>query len=381
MPDELNAGESDDRPQQEASGSEKHFPGTDKNHSPQELPVAPRTLTPKEVAALERHFFKTAKPLLGSPPRLVMGVSGGSDSMALLHLVIQSGLVTPDESLVAHFDHGLRAESAQEAEFVAKSAADLGVRCLIERWQGNTPPGNLQAQAREARYRFLVTTARHFNAPCIATGHHQDDQGETFLDRLMRGGGVTGLSAMPTRRTLAPGIDLIRPLLGFTKKALIRWLQSHPHPWREDPSNRETTYRRNRIRQELIPALEKTGMPHPNATLASVATAMGRADQALEWMLQSLWPQLEPKIHPDGSLEISYDGLKKWPPELILRALIRSHKQLTQAPHPPGLRAREGFLHLLDDPRKRWSMRMQGLAIQRLGSVIRFHPTRQAPRK
>lgn len=180
------------------------------------------------------------------PERVGVAISGGGDSVALLHLAFEAFSPLGVEVRAVTVDHGLRPESAAEAVEVARTCDALGVRHDALRWDG-TGTGNLQERAREARRRLIGAWARAHGVTCVLLGHTADDQAETVLLRLARGSGVDGLAAMvPGFR--AEGVFWQRPLLGVTREVLRDWLRSRGVAWIEDPSNDDPRFDRVRAR-------------------------------------------------------------------------------------------------------------------------------------
>lgn len=192
---------------------------------------------------------------LPSQATVLCGVSGGADSVALLLLLQRLAVSYPFTLHAAHLDHGLRPESADDAAFVVALCARLevplsseriDVRALsVERGEG------LEAAGRFARRRFFEATAAGLGGAHIALAHHADDQAETILFRLLRGSGIGGLAGMRPR--VGP---YIRPLLSFSRAELRGWLQAQGEVWRDDASNLDPTFSRNRIRHQLLPELQ-----------------------------------------------------------------------------------------------------------------------------
>jgi len=206
--------------------------------------------------------------------RLLVAVSGGVDSVVLLHLL--AGLA-PGMKLgltAAHLDHGLRgAASAADAAFVADLCGQLNVPLLAARRAIRRRPGeSLQAAARRVRYRFLLAAARRSGAKAVATAHHADDLAETVLLRLLAGAGSAGLAAMARPR---PG--LLRPLLDHPKADLLAFAAARGLAFREDGSNGDPKYARNRLRAEVLPLLTKA---NPNVVAVLGREARILADEA-----------------------------------------------------------------------------------------------------
>ena len=194
---------------------------------------------------------------------LLVGVSGGPDSMALLSVLARLG---PKFGLtiIAHgVDHGLRKDAAGELDLAARHAAEVGV--AFGRTQVSVSGGgNLQARAREERWRALVEAARRHDAT-IATAHHADDRAETLLMRLLRGAGARGLGVLPPRAH-APGtgaagepqaVTVVRPLLRARRRDVLLHVERHAVPFANDPSNVDPRYLRTAVRHDVLPLLDK----------------------------------------------------------------------------------------------------------------------------
>ena len=199
----------------------------------------------------ERHALssalRTALPLLTRPgARIVVAVSGGADSVALLTAWRTLWKDAPNRLVVAHFDHQLRDGSDADAEWVAKLAAELGLRYESGVWTREQVRAS-ESAARTARYRFLTNVAEMHGASAVATAHTADDQVETVLHAVLRGTGLHGLCGMRPSRRLAPDLALVRPLLGQSRAALRRYLTEHGWTWREDPSNADPKYTGERV--------------------------------------------------------------------------------------------------------------------------------------
>lgn len=216
----------------------------------------------------------------GVPPRgsrVLVAVSGGADSIALLLLLHRVAGSLELHLEAAHLDHGLRPESPDDARFVEHFCADLGVPLTRERREvavlARKCRGNLEEIAREVRRDFLMATARSRSCQWVALGHHADDQAETFLMRLVRGSGPSGLAGM---RMIDPPI--VRPLLVYLRAELLAYLQEEQVSWREDASNSDTAFTRNRIRQDLLP-LMVTYNPNVVAQLAGLCAQLDQDKQ------------------------------------------------------------------------------------------------------
>ncbi|OSM01746.1 tRNA lysidine(34) synthetase TilS [Magnetofaba australis] len=302
-------------------------------------------------------------------PRMIVAVSGGCDSIALLRLLHTAGLATPGNARVAHFDHALRQESNLDAKFTEECAHALGLTCMQMRWR---PPkreemGNLYDSARTARYAFLGACAREFGARYLITAHHLDDQAETFLHHLLRGAGPRGLGGMRAKRPLdsaQPPVYLLRPMLSIRRDELRQWMTEHAYAWREDPTNADERYTRARLRHQLLPAMAKLLQADPATRMSETALRVAEADSALEFSLNALWPSLQWRRDEEYGHVYAIETLRGWPPALQQRALARMQALL--APHASlSQRAFDAFHDHLSSPRKRWEMRVAGLALGR----------------
>jgi tRNA(Ile)-lysidine synthase len=214
--------------------------------------------------------------------RVLAACSGGPDSMALVSLLLELRDEMPVETVVAHFNHGLRAEAAADEAFVrewAKRHAILLVaRKADVRAHAAARKLNLEEAGRELRYRFLRREAERLRATKIATGHTMNDQAETVLMRLMRGTGLAGLAGIPPVQTGRP-CPVVRPLLALTRPALLAYLEAQGESYRIDRTNLDRRNLRNRIRSGLLPELAKGYEPRIVEHLARVAAIAREEDE------------------------------------------------------------------------------------------------------
>ncbi|MFD0666326.1 tRNA lysidine(34) synthetase TilS [Ramlibacter sp. MAHUQ-53] len=217
--------------------------------------------------------------LRGPAPSLPLAValSGGADSTALLLLAVRA---FPGQVRAVHIHHGLQAAADGFQRHCEALCGRLGVPLATVRVQAAHAPGESpEDAARRARYAALARAAREAGAACVWLGHHADDQAETLLLALSRGAGLPGLAAMP-RRFEREGLAFERPLLAVPGPQLRRWLQAEGVPWVDDPTNADTAFTRNRIRHELLPALE-AAFPQFRETFARSARHAAQAQQLL----------------------------------------------------------------------------------------------------
>lgn len=216
---------------------------------------------------------------------IVVAVSGGPDSVALLHVLHEISLnVMPLSLICAHVNHGFRKESVEEVELVRTMAEQLGLPFELAEFDipslakqsGLGPEGT----ARAKRYEFLIDIAHRYGARSVALAHHADDQAETVIMRLLRGSGLSGLSGIKWKRT-EKNVELIRPFLRINKTALLELCQNEGFTYATDASNLQTKYKRNAVRLEVLPFLEKYNgrVRHSLVQLAEIA---GAEDEYME---------------------------------------------------------------------------------------------------
>jgi tRNA(Ile)-lysidine synthase len=266
-----------------------------------------QAVSPEEFAAL-------IEPLVPEGP-LAVAVSGGPDSMALLRLAAAWG-ERPLTALTV--DHGLRAESAEEARRVKAWVAALGVPHVTLVWRGEKPKANLQARARAARYGLLAQWCREAGVKNLLLAHTLDDQAETVLLRLARGSGVNGLAAMAPV-TERRGLRLVRPLLGMSRARILATLNAFGQPWIEDPSNADLRFARARLRKAKAVLFDAGLTPE---RLAATARRMARARAALETATATLLEKCA-DTHRAGFCTLDVQALAAAPEEIGLRALAR----------------------------------------------------------
>ena len=207
---------------------------------------------------------------------MLAAVSGGADSVAMLRLLLEFRAELGIVLAVAHFNHGLRGEqSAADEAFVADLAQQHGLELFVHggdiREDALTSKQSIETAARAARYRWFAEIAAQQRFDCVATGHTLDDQAETVLLKFLRGAGTRGLAGIyPV--VVRDGYRIVRPLLCVTRADVETYLASLAQGWREDESNLDHRFRRNRVRHELLPLLERDYNPQLRHLLADLAT-------------------------------------------------------------------------------------------------------------
>jgi tRNA(Ile)-lysidine synthase len=261
-------------------------------------------------------------------PALILAVSGGPDSTALMVLAARwrKSIKRGPRLVAVTIDHGLRPEAKAEAAAVKKLARSLAITHQTLRWTGPKPKTGIQEAARRARYRLLGGASRKAGGAPVLTAHTRDDQAETVLFRMMRGSGVAGLAGMRAGSLLLgferDKVELFRPLLDVTKARLVATLKAARIPYAEDPSNRDPRFARPRLR-ELMPALAAEGLTAER--LARLARRVGRIEAALYEVSQVALRRIAPGPWPErGPVTIDAEDFAGLPEELQLRLLERA---------------------------------------------------------
>ncbi len=272
----------------------------------------------RQVAATVRQ-----KKLLRPDDRVLVAVSGGSDSVCLVMVLyeLQQRRVLPGLDLhVAHVNYGLRgAESEKDEAYVRDLGKTLNLPVHVERVHLVPRPGQtVQSQARDARYAFFSRMRRECGLTAVATGHTADDQAETVLLWLLRGSGTSGLAGIPVQR----GDGIIRPLLDVTREQVLDYLASRGIVYRTDASNAMRIYRRNRIRHEIVPLL-RTFNPRIVQGLARAAEILAAEAALLDDLERERWKAVVKDIAP-GRVVLQGERLAREPLGLRRRLIRRA---------------------------------------------------------
>ena len=257
--------------------------------------------------------------------RVIVAVSGGPDSVALLRVLHSLHAERQLSLVVAHFNHRLRQPASDEDErFVRALAEELGLTCVVG--AADLPPCStgqrgetLEEWARNCRYAFLERTAHEQGASYIATGHTSDDQAETVLHRIIRGTGLVGLSGIPVRRQLND-VAIIRPMLHLDRDQVVRWLEAGGYAYRIDASNWDPRFTRNRIRNEVMPLLHEL-----NPKVREALCRLGSVAAEVVAILEPLITELEQRcVLHDGRERVilSVPALER-APGLLVREVFR----------------------------------------------------------
>lgn len=284
-------------------------------------------LTYLDKAAVDLCHLDRNKPI-------IVGVSGGADSLALMH-----GLYTLNFSLViAHLDHAIRADSQADADYVETVAAEYQLLCIRKRVDvpkmAREQGLSLEEAAREARYQFLFEQAGKHNVQAVAVAHHADDQVETVLMHLIRGAALDGLSGMPylaIENQWSQDIPVARPLLGIWREDIESYLENLGISPCIDETNEDTTYFRNLLRHRLIPEVEKLN-PQFRKVLRRSVDVLGEENQYLSEMAEGAWSECV-NSHSDQLVRFDRKVFNRLPKALKRRMMRKAISQLR-----PGLR-------------------------------------------
>lgn len=307
--------------------------------------------------------------LFGPGDTLVVALSGGADSTALLDLL--SGLPGFSPRLVAaHLNHCLRGPDSEADEAFARGLASrYAIPFESRRVEVKTFAAqngfNLEDAGRRARIAFFEELRRKWGATAVALAHHADDQAETVLMRLLRGAGTRGLTGMPYRS----GRGFIRPLLGVTRAEIEAWLTERGLTWREDASNRDTAFLRNRIRHELLPLLEEYN-PAVRERLAVTAGLLADEDDLLDTLTRKEYARLAER----GAASVAFDvaALAPLHPAMLKRLIRHAVAELAGDLRHLSLRHVGDVAALLDDgpPNRRISLPALLVARREYGRLV-----------
>jgi tRNA(Ile)-lysidine synthase len=309
-------------------------------------------------ATLRRHA------MLAGGERVLAGVSGGADSVALLAALVA---VAPSLRLtlhVLHVDHQLRPDSARDAGFVRELGARLGVAVSVARV--DVPrTGSLEAAARAVRHAALTAEAARIGATRIALGHTADDQAETVLMRLLEGAGIRGLAAIPPVRG-----RVIRPLIETRRRDVEAALRAAGLPWLEDPTNRDPKFLRNRIRHDILPLLASS---YAGDVVPALVRAAGLARETTSALDALAGRELERlvRVEPDGALTLSVAALRALPAPIAPEVLRQAAARLGGSA-PLRAWAHRGLARVAAAPPPRRPFRLGGITVEVSGDRVRL---------
>jgi tRNA(Ile)-lysidine synthase len=317
-----------------------------------------------------------------APPGVVVGVSGGADSVALLLALLA---VLPREVLIvaAHLNHQLRGpDSDGDEEFVRALvgglSGDRAVRLYVEKVDigARAAKNNLEGVARTLRYEWLAAVAQQEGIPFVATGHTANDQAETVLHRLLRGSGLQGLRGIAPRRPLAEGVEVIRPLLSTTRAEVLAYLESLGQSFRQDSSNDDPRFTRNRIRRDLLPLLEREYNPGVVSALTRLAE---QADDAYTEEAAQARSLLETAEKPrSGDIVVLDAALLAGAARPVVRQMFRLLWQREGWPcDRVGFAGWERLATLVFDSPP--TVNLPGVRVKRKGGVVQIRAAARSP--
>lgn len=277
---------------------------------------------------------------------VAVGVSGGADSLALLLLMDE--LLWPLGRRVAALtvDHGLRKESRAEAEYVAGVAAARGIEHHILTWKGDKPRSGVEEAARTARYALLCSWCHEHGVETLCMAHHQQDQAETFLIRLQRGSGLTGLCGMAAVSRLN-GLKIVRPLLEVPAERLKQYLHMQKVQWVDDPSNQSDDFLRCRVRK-LLPLMEEMA----GITTGRIAGTMRVLSRSRDYICRQteIFIQNNVLYWEGAGVSLGLRGLREEHEEIVYQVLRQLIKEIGQRPYTPRAEDVERLMRRLLSP-------------------------------
>ena len=325
----------------------------------------PGSLADGVLATIRRHG------LLAGGDTVLVAVSGGADSVALLHALRLLGPMFPLSLHVIHVHHGLRPEADEDARFVLGLCRRWAIPAHVERVHVGMPgdpagEGGLEAAARRGRYAAFAARAREIGASRVATAHTADDQAETVCMRLLEGAGPRGLAGIPPARG-----PYIRPLLETRRREIEAHLRAHGLPWVEDRSNRDRRFLRNRIRHDVLPFLRERYDPDVVEILCRAATvARGAVSRLTARAALELARLAEPR---DGGLLLRAAELAALPEDLAAEVLRGGLLRLGVAA-PLRAHAQVALRRMLDPSPPRHAICLGRVTVERSGAWLRIGP-------
>ncbi len=328
----------------------------------------PGILFEKFIRSINQHH------LLVRGDSVLVAVSGGADSVALLFLLSEVSRQFHLQLAVAHYNHRLRGrESDEDEEFVRLLAQKKG----LDFFAGGDDKlqlhgANLEDRARQFRFEFLLASAQKIKSQKIALGHTGDDQAETVLMRLLRGSGAAGLSGISSIRE---GL-WIRPLLKASRQEILGYLRENKIAWREDSSNATDDYLRNRVRHHLLPLLEKEYNPNLRATLMETADTLREESEALKILADAFIGKTDLSC---GKVELPLDKMTSQPPGLqavVVREILRHYSPARTFPSLKHVRA---VLELLSPGKCGKKIETGHFIVHRTRNLVRFSPNPPQP--
>jgi tRNA(Ile)-lysidine synthase len=308
--------------------------------------------------ALRRHA------MLAGGDRVLIGVSGGADSVALLLALVELAPSMALDLHVLHVDHQLRPGSPADAAFVEALSRRLGVPVAVERVRV-APGASLEAAARAARHAALEARAARLGAHRIALGHTADDQAETVLMRLLEGAGMRGLAAIPAVRG-----PIVRPLIESRRSQIEQALRAAGVDWIEDPTNRDPKFLRNRIRHDVLPRLASAYAADVVPALTRAASLAREATEALDLLATRELDRVA-RVEADGAITLPVGALRALP-ALVAPEVLRQAAARLGGTAPLRAWAHRGLARVVTSPATRRPFRLGGITVEVSGDRVRL---------
>ncbi len=278
---------------------------------------------------LEKKFHIEVNRLLPRlPKKIAVAVSGGADSMSMILLAKTLG--TKIIALIV--DHGLRAESANEAKSVQSQLKGLGIETVVLNWEGSKPKSNIHENARRERYKLLTDYCISKEIKHLLVAHTKNDQAETVMLRIYRGSGVDGISAM-REKSVKNGVVILRPLLGVNRVEIEAYLKQKKVSWVNDPSNSNTKFERVKIRQ-LLGGIEEKDLWLDRLCL--LAENAQRSSSYIKKRVNTIFTKIV-KLHKLGFISVDFNNFQKLNEEIALKILVKIIDKFNKGDHQPRL--------------------------------------------
>jgi tRNA(Ile)-lysidine synthase len=284
-----------------------------------------------DLHLVEQRIATAWPPVAWHDMHVLLAVSGGADSVAMLHALVRLKTEGDGRLELAHFNHHLRGkESDADEAFVVKLAAQLGVPCHVghaseQLWSGDRH-GSIEATARTARYDFFRRTAEQLGARYLVTAHTADDQAETILHRIIRGTGISGLAGINRVRVLGPAVTVIRPMLAVRRTELLAYLGHLGQSFRTDSSNQDPRYTRNRIRHQLLPRLATDFNPSVIEALVRLGALAVEVQTVVDTLVEDLAECCVEHISP-GVVRVDVTQVAQQPRYVVRELMIGVWRQ------------------------------------------------------
>ena len=311
--------------------------------------------------------FSHQNDLFKKKNKILVGVSGGADSVCLFSVLLELSKKYDFSLHVAHLNYGLRGKDSEKDEvFISKMAEKNGIETSVLRSKKLKSSANLEKKLRDIRYDFFEKTRRKLKFDLIAVAHNQDDQAETVLMRVLRGSGLQGLGSIRPKNG-----KIIRPLLKTSRKDILEYLKENNIKYRKDKTNNDTKYFRNRIRHKLMPYLEKNYNPSIKETLANFSQNV--ADD-YNFILKGIKKECFFKKKRNDAVEVSVVRLESLHPSVVKNCLRAAIYEIKGNLFDIETGHLEELLKIIKSKKsKRQKTSFKGLSVERKGDILSLH--------